>query len=312
MARGRGPLRRPRAVADQHRALSARRMRAASSLRPPLPPLRRRRASSSTPCSRRRDPSTGICVDDVARGARGHGARTAPDPDRASATRSVYLDFVVAAQTTDGGFHNRRAADGQLGRRVRLRRLLGARRLGPGVRELAARTLDSDRGAHRGHGRQSGRSPSPRSMSFAASALPRWSGSPRTPRAHRTCSRTPQQRSATCSRRRLAVAGATAGVRERSPAGGPAGHRRPRSATTASYGTVCDLLTWLVGVQTRNDQLSLVPAGGWQPGEPGRRFDQQPIEAAAIAEPAPSGVRRDRGRHLASSARSLPWPGSSA
>ena len=44
------------------------------------------------------------------------------------------------------------------------------------------------------------------------------------------------------------------------------------------------LLTWLVGVQTRDDQLSLVPSGGWQRGEPRPGFDQQPIEAAALAE----------------------------
>lgn len=44
------------------------------------------------------------------------------------------------------------------------------------------------------------------------------------------------------------------------------------------------LLTWLVGVETRGDHFSFVPAGGWTPGEPRPGFDQQPVEAVAMAE----------------------------
>jgi hypothetical protein len=44
------------------------------------------------------------------------------------------------------------------------------------------------------------------------------------------------------------------------------------------------LLTWLLHTETREGHLSLTPAGGWQAGEPRPAFDQQPIEAAALAD----------------------------
>ncbi len=44
------------------------------------------------------------------------------------------------------------------------------------------------------------------------------------------------------------------------------------------------LLDWLVGVETRGDRFSFVPDGGWAPGEPRPGFDQQPVEAIAMAE----------------------------
>ncbi|MFI6600473.1 glycosyltransferase [Nonomuraea sp. NPDC050536] len=44
------------------------------------------------------------------------------------------------------------------------------------------------------------------------------------------------------------------------------------------------LLTWLSDVQTRNERFSVVPAAGWQQGEPRARYDQQPIEVAALAD----------------------------
>jgi glycosyltransferase involved in cell wall biosynthesis len=45
-----------------------------------------------------------------------------------------------------------------------------------------------------------------------------------------------------------------------------------------------ELLRWLVDVETRGDSFSFTPAGGWAPGEPRPGFDQQPIEAAAMAD----------------------------
>lgn len=44
------------------------------------------------------------------------------------------------------------------------------------------------------------------------------------------------------------------------------------------------LLDWLVGVETRGEHFSFVPADGWTPGEPRPGFDQQPVEAIAMAE----------------------------
>jgi hypothetical protein len=45
-----------------------------------------------------------------------------------------------------------------------------------------------------------------------------------------------------------------------------------------------DLLAWLVEVETLGDHLSPTPATGRGPGDPKPAFDQQPIEAAAIAD----------------------------
>ncbi len=44
------------------------------------------------------------------------------------------------------------------------------------------------------------------------------------------------------------------------------------------------LLAWLVDVEMPAGHFSFVPAAGWAPGEPRPGFDQQPVEAAAMAE----------------------------
>lgn len=44
------------------------------------------------------------------------------------------------------------------------------------------------------------------------------------------------------------------------------------------------LLEWLVGVETAGDHFSFTPVGGWEPGTPRPGFDQQPIEAWAMAD----------------------------
>lgn len=51
------------------------------------------------------------------------------------------------------------------------------------------------------------------------------------------------------------------------------------------------LLSWLVRMQTRDGHLSLVPAGGRGPSDDVPGFDQQPIEAAALAEAARTAYR---------------------
>jgi hypothetical protein len=43
-------------------------------------------------------------------------------------------------------------------------------------------------------------------------------------------------------------------------------------------------LEWLLRCETRDGHLSVVPVGGWSPGEERPGFDQQPIEAAAMAD----------------------------
>jgi len=44
------------------------------------------------------------------------------------------------------------------------------------------------------------------------------------------------------------------------------------------------LLDWLLQTEVDGDHLSLTPVGGWALGEPRPGFDQQPIEAAAMAD----------------------------
>ncbi|NAS23891.1 glycosyltransferase [Herbidospora sp. NEAU-GS84] len=44
------------------------------------------------------------------------------------------------------------------------------------------------------------------------------------------------------------------------------------------------LLTWLCGVQTRDGRFSVVPTAGWRRDGPRDRYDQQPIEVAALAD----------------------------
>lgn len=44
------------------------------------------------------------------------------------------------------------------------------------------------------------------------------------------------------------------------------------------------MLEWLLTVETRDGHLSLTGVGGRGPDEPGAQFDQQPIEAAAMAD----------------------------
>ena len=44
------------------------------------------------------------------------------------------------------------------------------------------------------------------------------------------------------------------------------------------------LLAWLIAQETHEGHLSAAPVGGWAPGEARPGFDQQPIEAAAIAD----------------------------
>ncbi len=45
-----------------------------------------------------------------------------------------------------------------------------------------------------------------------------------------------------------------------------------------------DLLAWLLERETREGHLSVTPVGGSDPGDHGPRFDQQPIEVAALAD----------------------------
>ena len=51
------------------------------------------------------------------------------------------------------------------------------------------------------------------------------------------------------------------------------------------------LLAWLVEVETSGGHFSFTPTGGWEEGEPRPGFDQQPVEAAAMADAAAQAWR---------------------
>ena len=154
LARDRGTLRRPRAVADRAPFALRRLMR----VRPVFDHLDR--LSTSTGLHEHAlltspRPEHGFCLDDVARGL----VVTVREPDPTPTVRrlrAVYLDFVVAAQTADGGFHNRRDCRRELDRRGRFRRSLGPGPVGARMRELVSGCLGSHGGAGCRHGRPVG------------------------------------------------------------------------------------------------------------------------------------------------------------
>jgi len=68
------------------------------------------------------------------------------------------------------------------------------------------------------------------------------------------------------------------------------------------------LLDWLLDVETIGDRLSLTPVGGWGPGEPRPGFDQQPIEAAALADACARGyLVTGSDRFVAGVSRAVAW-----
>jgi hypothetical protein len=54
----------------------------------------------------------------------------------------------------------------------------------------------------------------------------------------------------------------------------------------SAIGHALRALRWLIAVETLPGHLSPTPVGGWGPGEPRPGFDQQPIEAWALADAA--------------------------
>lgn len=238
-------------------------------------------------------PEHGYCVDDVARGL----VVTARQPDPGSDVvqlRTAYLGFVLAAQAPDGRFRNRRGTDltwrdepsveDCWGRALwGLGALAGAEpdaQVGAAERSLALAAFE--RGAVL-------RSPSPRAVAFAAL------GAARVLAAHphhavardllgdaaelvgtSTCEPTLLRNAWEWPEPRLRYANAV--VPEVLLAAG-ARLGRPELLQRG-----LDLLAWLLQVQTRDRHLSVVAVRGLGPGEAGPRFDQQPIEVAALAD----------------------------
>jgi hypothetical protein len=226
----------------------------------------------------------GYCVDDVARGLVVVSREEHPSPEVARLTER-YLAFVAHALAPDGRCHNRLGYDRRwedepgsgdwwgraiwgLGTAASAHRDAWVRRDALECFDLAARC----------------RSVSPRAMAFATlGAAEILRGHPSHPGARAliadavaTIGRPAARQMWPWPEPRLAYANAV--LPEALLAAGVA------IADDALLAAGLDQLDWLLDVETHGDHLSLTPVGGWAPGEARPGFDQQPIEAAAIAD----------------------------
>jgi hypothetical protein len=226
----------------------------------------------------------GYCTDDVARGL--VVVCREPDPTvEVARLADRYLAFLLHAQGLDGTFHNRlsfqrcwldQADTGDWwGRAIWGLGTAVARATAEHLREPAFAAFE--RAVHN-------RSRWPRSMAFAGLG------------AAEVLSVVPDHKGA---RRLLADAVTTIGWPNPVPAWPwPEARLSYANAVLAEVhlaaGTHLDdrrlvdsgllLLGWLLEQETRDGHLSTTPVGGWTAGEPRPGFDQQPIEAAAIAD----------------------------
>jgi hypothetical protein len=233
--------------------------------------------------------ANGMCVDDVAR-ALVVMARTGDPTPEVTVMTATYLAFLRDAQRAGGLMHNRRTADGSWvdqpsaddhwGRAVwafgTAAALLTDAGLAAGARQGAAQAMAA-------------RSVHPRAMAYAAlGAAQLLRAFPEDDAAHRLLrdagSALPRPRADRTDRTwpwpepRLSYGNAV--LPEAMIAVG---------AALGDHDLLTDalaLLRWLVDEQTVDGHLSLVPARGRAPGDPRPGFDQQPIEAAALAEAA--------------------------
>jgi hypothetical protein len=226
----------------------------------------------------------GYCVDDVARGL----VVICREPEPTAVLlrlAELYLAFLIRAQASDGTFHNRLGNDRRWaddagtgdwwGRAIWGVGTAAVRSPVPAVRQRALTCFELA---------AQGRSRWPRSMAYAALG------------AAEVLSVQPDHAGA---RRLLADAAATVGQ-----AGENAQWPWPEPRLTYANALLADamiatgqhlarpavlgdglrLLGWLLAAETRDGHLSCTPVGGRRPGERPPAFDQQPIEAATIAE----------------------------
>ncbi|WP_327586444.1 glycosyltransferase [Nonomuraea sp. NBC_00507] len=226
----------------------------------------------------------GYCTDDVARGL--VVASREPHPaHRLTRLSECYLAFLTHAQDRSGAFRNRLAFDRRWSDRPDVgdwwgRAMWGlgtaaARTSAPWIRKEALRafTLGAEQ-----------RSPHPRAMAFAGLG------------AAEVLRATPDSSVAATM---LMNAVETIGAPSENPSWPwPQPHLTYANAALAeviiSAGDLSDdrqllsvglrMLTWLCDIQTKNGRLSVVPAAGWRQGAPRSRYDQQPIEVAALAD----------------------------
>ena len=225
----------------------------------------------------------GYCLDDVAR-ALIVACRQRPRTSDVDNLSRAYLSFVIRAQAADGKCHNRLSRQGRWEDRPDTGDWWGRAVWSLGT--AAARGPRSIRGAAAARFELSAaqRSPFLHSMAFAVlGAAEVLAQSPRNGRAlslmadyvelvgpisMRNAWPWPQPR----------LTYANAAIADALVAAGAALGEGPVVADGLA------LLDWLLAVETCGGHLSVTPVGGWGPGETRATFDQQPIEAAALAD----------------------------
>ena len=226
----------------------------------------------------------GYCVDDNARALLVISLEPAPPPEAARLAERC-LAFLAHAQAPDGRFSNRMGYDGRFdddpgtgdwwGRALWGLGIAASAHPAPWVRAeaLASFELSCDLRSHH-----------PRATAYAAlgaaavvRSLPDHAGARRLlVDATASLGRPVDDPAWPWPSPRLTYGNAT--VAEAVIAAGSA---------LADPGIVQDglvLLDWLLGTETIGGHLSLTPVAGWAAGEPRPAFDQQPIEAAALAD----------------------------
>jgi len=231
-------------------------------------------------------PEHGYCTDDVARAlvAVMREPRRTPELERLAAT---CLAFLERAQLPDGRFHNRLSVRRRWLDEVGADDTVGRALWALGVVSAGATTREQRERAHALFEAGAGfRTPWPRANAFAVlGAVELLAARPRRP----------------VGRAWELLEAAAAGLGRLSPdpdwpwpearlAYANAVLPEARLAAGVALGDdllvadALDLLAWLVEAETSGDHFSFTPVGGWAPGAQRPGFDQQPIEAAAMAD----------------------------
>ncbi len=225
----------------------------------------------------------GYCTDDNARALIVISRRADPSPDLVQLA-GIYLRFLQDAQLPSGGFINRRRSDGSWstevgsddsqGRALWALGSVGRHGPAPWMRETGLDMFDKQQEFH---------SLSPRANAFAVlgasellHSLP----------DHRPARHILEQ----CVGHLLVrddvlwpwpeerLAYDNARIPEALLAAGS------HLSNDGLFDAGLHLLEWLVAAETHDGHFSFTPVGGWAPGELRPGFDQQPVEAAAMAD----------------------------
>jgi hypothetical protein len=228
-------------------------------------------------------PDHGFCTDDNAR-ALVVVSRQASLSGGLTDLGAIYLAFVLDARTASGGFHNRRNADGSWADDVGSDDSQGRAWWGLGaVARLGSEKEMRDAGADAFAACDSFQSPHLRANAYAAlGAVDMLIAQP----GHAAATDLLERTSAT-------VAAAARGRIPWPEARLTYDNARLPEALLAAGAALGDshlisigsrLLHWLLRAETNGDHFSFTPAAGWALGDPRPGFDQQPIEASAMAE----------------------------